>query len=391
VPIVKINRDGSTRTRAGVRPEVVEEYADDYKAGDGFPEVVLFTEDEQSFWIGDGEHRIEARLKAGFKDVQADVRRGGKREAILHSAGSNKGKGHGLRRSNEDKRQAVAMLLADEEWAQATDRWVADQCRVSHPLVAEVRAALAAANNGQSGGEEIPYGNSSKPENNNSATSSKRVGRRGGTGTARGAVKCDKCKRLKLNNPNCRPCKEALAAAVKKKMQAQFEKDRKKQEREERKANKLRLAAERKEKKEIEKAQREAEKARRADEKQAAKDKRKADAEAARKAREEAKRPPDDENPEDMMKRVNGEIESFCRGLMKYVEENLPRDHWLDVDNRREGAVRKFTDGCDMLRACKCSAVCPVCKGEKYDRDGKNCRPCHGTGRMPKLNLDMAV
>jgi hypothetical protein len=97
------------------------------------------------------------------------------------------------------------------------------------------------------------------------------------------------------------------------------------------------------------------------------------------------------ETPEQTLKRVNGEIESFCRGLKKYVDENLPQDHWLNNDNRREGAIRKFHDGCDALRSCKCSALCPVCKGETQGQDGKKCRPCHGTGRMPKLNLDMAV
>lgn len=100
-----------------------------------------------------------------------------------------------------------------------------------------------------------------------------------------------------------------------------------------------------------------------------------------------------DEQPvgaaEEMMA-ANSAIESFCRGVMKYVNENLPEDAWLTVDNVREGAIRKFKDGCEMLRSKKCAAVCPICLGEKK-QDGKKCRPCHGTGRVPKLQLDMMV
>jgi hypothetical protein len=58
---------------------------------------------------------------------------------------------HGLRRTNEDKRRAVQLLLADSEWAKASDRWIAEQCKVSNHLVADVRG-----NNGNSG-NTIPF------------------------------------------------------------------------------------------------------------------------------------------------------------------------------------------------------------------------------------------
>jgi hypothetical protein len=34
----------------------------------------------------------------------------------------------------------VQLLLADEEWAARSDRWIAEQCRVSDKTVAKIRA-----------------------------------------------------------------------------------------------------------------------------------------------------------------------------------------------------------------------------------------------------------
>jgi len=96
---------------------------------------------------------------------------------------------------------------------------------------------------------------------------------------------------------------------------------------------------------------------------------------------------PEEESSADAMKRINATIESFCRSVTKLVEDELPRDIWISDMNRREGIRRKFADGCEMLRACKCSGICPRCDGKGTDK-GKDCRPCQGTGRLPKLNLD---
>jgi hypothetical protein len=74
--------------------------------------------------------------------TQATIQPGTRRDAILHAAGANAD--HGLRRSNDDKRRAVQMLLQDEEWGRWSDREIARRCKVSHPLAAKLRAELAA-------------------------------------------------------------------------------------------------------------------------------------------------------------------------------------------------------------------------------------------------------
>ena len=49
---------------------------------------------------------------------------------------------HGLRRTNADKRHAVGMLLADDEWRGWSDREIAQRCGVSHVFVGGVRLSL---------------------------------------------------------------------------------------------------------------------------------------------------------------------------------------------------------------------------------------------------------
>ena len=108
------------------------------------PVRVLF--DGKRHWVWDGFHRILARKRAGFGSVRCYVEKGTKRDAILKAAGANYN--HGLPRSNEDKRLAVRALLNDRTWGKRSDRWIAETCHVSRPLVAECRAnlqALAAA------------------------------------------------------------------------------------------------------------------------------------------------------------------------------------------------------------------------------------------------------
>ena len=50
---------------------------------------------------------------------------------------------HGLRRTNDDKRRAVEMLLSDEEWSKRSDRWIAEKCGVHHDTVGSYRKQLS--------------------------------------------------------------------------------------------------------------------------------------------------------------------------------------------------------------------------------------------------------
>jgi hypothetical protein len=129
--------------------------------------------------MGDGFHRHAGAKRAGLETIPALVREGTQRDALLYSAGANAT--HGLRRTAEDKRQAVRMLLGDEEWRRASNRWVAERCKVSDHTVASVRAEAEApghaGNNGQSGGASASGAQTRTSDNGGSATSEKRSGR----------------------------------------------------------------------------------------------------------------------------------------------------------------------------------------------------------------------
>jgi len=125
--------------RKQVDPAVIDEYAESMKSGASFPPVTVFS-DGQHRWLADGFHRVHAAKQMGALTIEADVRDGTIRDAILHAVGANAD--HGLRRKNDDKRRAVETLLNDPEWAKWSDREIARRCAVTHPLVASIRASL---------------------------------------------------------------------------------------------------------------------------------------------------------------------------------------------------------------------------------------------------------
>jgi len=146
--IASIRRDGGTQMRDQSRCEsTVAEYQAAMEDGANFPPIVVFF-DGAHHWLADGFHRCFAADEAGLIDIEADVKQGTKRDAILYAVGANAN--HGLRRTNADKRRAVMTLLNDEEWAAWSNVAVAKQCGVSDMTVKRVRDELSPP---QSGGE----------------------------------------------------------------------------------------------------------------------------------------------------------------------------------------------------------------------------------------------
>lgn len=139
IKISKISYDGSTQSRVAINESVVADYAEAMTAGTVLPPVTLFF-DGSDYWLADGFHRYHAHKKIGALEIDADVRNGTKRDAVLFSVGANGT--HGLQRTNADKRRAVETLLADDEWSQWSDREIARQCSVGNQLVGDVRRAI---------------------------------------------------------------------------------------------------------------------------------------------------------------------------------------------------------------------------------------------------------
>lgn len=133
-----IKIDGGTQPRAQLDFAVVTDYAEAMTSGVVFPPIIVFY-DGETHWLADGFHRVNAAKQANRADIEADVRQGTRRDAVLFACSANAD--HGLRRTNEDKRRAVLTLLADTDWAKWSDREIARQCKVGHPLVASLRPA----------------------------------------------------------------------------------------------------------------------------------------------------------------------------------------------------------------------------------------------------------
>lgn len=141
IAIGQVRIDGGTQSRVAINDSAVSEYADAMTEGASLPPVTAFF-DGADYWLADGFHRYHAHRRIGALNLDADVREGTRRDAMLYSVGANAS--HGLRRTNEDKRRAVETLVSDAEWSAWTDREIAKACGVSHPFVAAVRRPAAA-------------------------------------------------------------------------------------------------------------------------------------------------------------------------------------------------------------------------------------------------------
>lgn len=151
VEIGCIRLDGGTQPRATIHADWIEEYAADMGAGASFPPVTVFF-DGTDYWLADGFHRTHAAMALGLIEIEADIRQGTQRDAILFSVGANAS--HGQRRTNEDKRRAVLRLLNDAEWAGWADREIARRCGVDNKTVGALRPRPI-----QSDTEEFPQYN----------------------------------------------------------------------------------------------------------------------------------------------------------------------------------------------------------------------------------------
>lgn len=121
---------------AGLDPEVVKEYTEALKGGASFPPVEVVRVDERHYLV-DGWHREAATRNAGRPTILARIVPGTRRDAVLAAASANPV--HGLKRSHEDKRKAVRLLLMDPECAKLSGRKFGEIIRVSHTYVDEMR------------------------------------------------------------------------------------------------------------------------------------------------------------------------------------------------------------------------------------------------------------
>ena len=117
---------------AGTSQDVVDEYLEAMRSGAAFPPIDVFSNDDGTFHLANGFHRLEADRLAhpDANDIECKVHLGNRDDAILFACGANAQ--HGLPRSRPDKLRAVTTLIHSERWSGWSDREVARQCGVSH-------------------------------------------------------------------------------------------------------------------------------------------------------------------------------------------------------------------------------------------------------------------
>lgn len=103
----------SAQSRVELDWVTIMSYAEDMRAGDEFPPVVVF-HDGKTYWLADGFHRVRAALETEAETIAADVRQGTLIDAQWFSCGANQKQG--LRRTNADKREST--IRAIKLWPQ---------------------------------------------------------------------------------------------------------------------------------------------------------------------------------------------------------------------------------------------------------------------------------
>ncbi len=130
VKLSNIELDASIQCRASINTETVNEYAESMTAGEKFPSVELFGTTDACL-IGDGWHRVLAARQIGAVEIDANMHKGWRGDALKFALSANAA--NGLRRTNADKRRCVEIAL--KEWPKLSSRAVAELCGVSNHMV----------------------------------------------------------------------------------------------------------------------------------------------------------------------------------------------------------------------------------------------------------------
>ncbi len=134
--LAQIQDDTDLQPRGHMDMDVMREYTAAWLEGSDFPPIVVYF-DGETYWLADGFYRTRSARSARLPSIKAWVYEGGKREALLYAVGANEE--HGLRRTNDDRKKAVMIMLNDDEWCLWSDSEIGKACKVSGGLVGNIR------------------------------------------------------------------------------------------------------------------------------------------------------------------------------------------------------------------------------------------------------------
>lgn len=127
--------DDRYQPREKMQADVIAEYAEQMRSGDVFPPIKVVGFPDGKYRIADGFHRYYAARKLNLKTITAEVikENGGHLDVLEACVRANHG--HGLRRTNEDKRRAIEMIVNEPAYAGKGKKQIAALALVSKTMV----------------------------------------------------------------------------------------------------------------------------------------------------------------------------------------------------------------------------------------------------------------
>lgn len=139
IHIVAIKRDPLVQCRVSLSEEQIASMKEAILSGHPTPPIVVFTEDNKTYYCADGHHRLAAHAAADQDVIEAQVMEGGIEAAFIYGFKANSDP-RGLPMTRADKRKAVSMAL--ERWGSTkSDREIAGLLGVSNTFVSDGRKA----------------------------------------------------------------------------------------------------------------------------------------------------------------------------------------------------------------------------------------------------------
>lgn len=132
------------QTRVKENEKVAKSYAKLMLDGVDFPSITVFVDEVGHMFLADGYHRVLAYKIAcnvdEIDDSKIDFKKGTKSDAIKFNIENNAKKG--LAMTSQDKRNAITILLRDDEMSKLSDRAIAQMVGTDHKTVGKYRKMI---------------------------------------------------------------------------------------------------------------------------------------------------------------------------------------------------------------------------------------------------------
>ncbi len=136
----EIRTDGGTQPRAGIDENAVTEYAAAYESGEKLPPLLVCF-DGKSYWLADGFHRYHAHTRLDHAEIECEGRQGTRSDALWMGIEANR-KQNSLRFTQQDKAEAIRMILSDPTLRGKSDAEISRQVGVDGTTVADHRKRI---------------------------------------------------------------------------------------------------------------------------------------------------------------------------------------------------------------------------------------------------------